>query len=290
MSVRWDVPESLDEALALRAEFGDEALLVAGGTFVGVLLSTGLLTPDHVVALNRLEALRSVAFDDDLVLGAMLTHSRLAADPRIRHGWPALAHAFEVVASPRIRNQATVAGVLGDADYASDPPAMFAALDATVWLQSSAAGFRTVPAAEFVLGHYTTALADDELITHVSVPSRWTASSYTKFRSRSSEDRPCVGVGIAARIKDGLVEELRVAIGAVADRPVMMPGVARLAHGHTPAAAASTVADGFAELVDPISDHRGSADYRRRLVRVGVRRGILALADSADTGADSGTT
>ena len=139
-----------------------------------------------------------VAHGGELRIGAMVTHRTLERDPRVREGWPALARAFSLVASPRVRNQATVGGVLADADYASDPPAMLAALEARVVLRSPR-GAREVAVADLILGYYETCIEPDELLVEVRVPPAPDAAVYRKFRSRSSEDRPCVAVAAARR-------------------------------------------------------------------------------------------
>lgn len=277
MSVQWTFPETVDEALLARSD-AEDAVIVAGGTFVGVLLSSGLLSPERVVALSRVGSLRDINTDEELVLGALATHTEVSRHGDVRSRWPALARAFAVVASGRIRNQATVGGVLGDADYASDPPAMLVALDATVWLQSLSRGLRAIPAKDFILGHYSTAMHEDELITHVSVPSKWSSSSYWKFRTRSSEDRPCAGVAIAAVIRDNHIVDVRVAVGAVSDRPVYFEDLCNAARGRSVDDAARLLADGYRERVEPISDQRASSNYRRKVLSVGIRRGLEELS------------
>lgn len=274
----WQTPTTLDEALALRSEYGDDGVLVAGGTFVGVAMSTGLAAPERLISLSRVPGLRDVHCEEDsLVVGALTTHAEMARNEGVRQGWSALSDSFGAVASRRIRNRATVGGVLGDADYASDPPAMMAALDAAVWLQSER-GMRSVPVSEFIVGHYSTALEPDELITHVSVPRSDASASYWKFRSRSSEDRPCVGVAVRSRVIDGCLDGLRVVVGAVSERPVYFADVCARAQGQPVTQAARLVADGYADLVDPLTDLRGSGAYRKRVIAVGIRRSLEALA------------
>ena len=142
----WLVPASLDEALALRAERGDEATVVAGGTFVGILINSGCLRAGAL--LSPAACRRScdeIAPDGELRLGAMVTHRAVERSPVVREAagrrWRARSR---VVASPRVRNQATVGGVLADADYASDPPAMLVALGArAVAAQRRAASARS---------------------------------------------------------------------------------------------------------------------------------------------------
>jgi carbon-monoxide dehydrogenase medium subunit len=267
----WHAPRSLEEALALRAELGEDATVVAGGTFVGILLSQRLLRPDAFLALRDVPGLDRIEANGELRLGAMTTHRAIERSPLVRERWPALAHAFSVVASPRVRNQATVGGVLADADYASDPPAMLCALGARV-VATSVRGEREIPVDEFVTGHYETSLASDELVTEVRVPGGIERAVYRKFRSRSHEDRPCVAV--AAALAGGRLE---VVVGAVAGRPQRFPEICALGTG-----AAEEIGREYAAAIDPISDVRGSSAYRRRVIAVEVRRAVSALAGGGE--------
>jgi aerobic carbon-monoxide dehydrogenase medium subunit len=164
-------PGSLDEALALRAEHGDDATVLAGGTFLGILMNQGLLSPTALLSLARVPELAGIDVrGDELRLGAMTTHTAVERSPVVRERWPVLARAFRLVASPRVRNQATVGGVLADADYASDPPAVFAALGARAVLRS-ARGERSVGIDELIRGYYETCIEPDELLVEVVVPA-----------------------------------------------------------------------------------------------------------------------
>src|SRR3954470_9162686 len=117
--VEWLAPEDVDEGVALRAERGAESTVVAGGSFLGILMTQGFLEPRSLLSLQRVAALRGIRVEDgELRLGAMTTHRAVERDATVRREWPVLAHAFGLVASPRVRNQATVGGVLADADYA----------------------------------------------------------------------------------------------------------------------------------------------------------------------------
>ena len=266
-AAEWLAPSTLDAALALRSERTD-ATVLAGGTFVGILVNQGFVEPTALLSLARIEELRTLEPDrgGELRIGAMVTHRTLERDPRVRERWPALARAFSLVASPRVRNQATAGGVLADADYASDPPAMLAALDARAVLRS-ARGERKVTIEELILGHYETCIAPDELLVEVRVPPAPGAAVYRKFRSRSSEDRPCVAVAAVAG-RDGL----RVVVGAVAGTPQHFPDVCALGVAH-----AAEIGAAYAERIAPIDDARGSAAYRRRVTAVEVRRAIEDL-------------
>jgi aerobic carbon-monoxide dehydrogenase medium subunit len=259
----WMAPASLEEALALRAERGDQATVLAGGTFLGILMNQGLIAPSALLSLGRVEELKRIdVVDGELRLGAMVSHRRVEREAA--GGWPVLAQAFGLVASPRVRNVATVGGVLADADYASDPPAMLAALDARAVLRSPR-GDRSVSIGELILGYYETCIEPDELLVEVRVPAQPELATYRKFRSRSSEDRPCAAVA-AVNGADGL----RVVVGAVAETPQDFPD---LCDGD-----AAEIGARYAERIEPLSDSRGSAKYRRRVIAAEVRRAVEEVA------------
>jgi aerobic carbon-monoxide dehydrogenase medium subunit len=271
--VTWMAPRTVAEAVRLKAEW-PEATVVAGGTFVGILTRQGLLASEDWISLQNVRELRELSTSAELALGAMVTHRRIELDPDIAAGWPGVRQVFAAVASPRVRNAATVGGVLGDADYASDPPAMLVALDA--WVEAlSVRGLRRIPVADLILGHYQTSLEEDELITRVLVPRGRHHVTYRKLRTRSREDRPCVAV--AASLHAGRVS---VVVGAVAERPQVFPD---LCATWDPGDGASTreIATGYADRIDPIGDNRGSAAYRTRMIAVEVRRALETLAPAA---------
>jgi carbon-monoxide dehydrogenase medium subunit len=265
MQPEWLAPESLDEALALKAERGEDVTVVAGGSFVGLLVNQRLLAPSAFLSLRGIPGLDFVEANGDLRLGAMTTHRTVERSPAVRAGWPALAATFGVVASPRVRNQATVGGVLADADHASDPPAMFLALGARA-VARSVRGERELSIDELIVGYYQTSLAPDELLVEVRVPGGEHRAAYRKFRSRSHEDRPCVGVAACRR-----GEELRVVVGAVAERPQWFPKLCDV--GGEPA----EIGRAYAAAIDPISDVSGSSAYRRRVIAAEVRRALEEL-------------
>ncbi|HEX6553504.1 MAG TPA: FAD binding domain-containing protein [Ktedonobacteraceae bacterium] len=272
---QWLAPTSLQEALALRAQLGDEATVVAGGTFIGILMNQKIMQPQALLSLRNVSELAFIEASQDegslLRIGAMTTHRAVERSPLIRQQWPVLASTFSLVASPRVRNQATVGGVLADADYASDPPALLQALNARVVARSEKSE-REIPVEELIIGYYETSLHPVELLIEVRVPRNRERVVYRKFRSRSSEDRPCVAV--AAAQVDG---KLRVVVGAVAEKPQYFPEICALAEGETGGYTrelVTEIAQRYAESIEPISDSRGSATYRRRVIAVEVRRAL----------------
>jgi carbon-monoxide dehydrogenase medium subunit len=150
----WVEPASLPEALQTLSNYGEDGKIIAGGTWVTLVLKQGLLYPSALIALRGVPGLAEVAVTptNDLLIGAMVTHRTIEKHPLVRHHFPMLAETFGMVANVRIRNQATVGGCLCDADYASDPPAMLTALDARVSLQS-ATNSREVPVEGFITCH-----------------------------------------------------------------------------------------------------------------------------------------
>ncbi|HZS78176.1 MAG TPA: FAD binding domain-containing protein [Ktedonobacteraceae bacterium] len=272
---QWLAPNSLEEALTLRAQYGDEATVVAGGTFIGIVMNQKIMQPQTLLSLRNVSELAFIEAGQDegspLRIGAMTTHRAVERSSLIRQHWPVLASTFALVASPRVRNQATVGGVLADADYASDPPTLLQALNATV-LARSEKGEREIPVEQLITGYYETSLRPDELLVEVRIPRNRERAVYRKFRSRSSEDRPCVAVA-AARV-DG---KLRVVVGAVAEKPQYFPDICALADGETTGNAqmlAAEIGRRYAEAIDPLSDSRGSAEYRKRIIAVEVRRAL----------------
>ena len=267
-AAEWLAPSTLDEALALRAERAD-ATVLAGGTFLGILVNQGFAEPTALLSLAQVAELRALelAHGGELRIGAMVTHRTLERDPRVREGWPALAHAFSLVASPRVRNQATVGGVLADADYASDPPAMLAALEARAVLRS-ARGEREVAIGDLILGYYETCIAPDELLVEVRVPpapERPSTASSARARARtghaSPSPPPCAGTRCASSSAPSPT------------RRSTSPTRAR-----SGVANAAEIGAAYAARIAPIDDARGSAAYRRRVTAVEVRRAIEALA------------
>jgi carbon-monoxide dehydrogenase medium subunit len=253
------VPHTLQEALERKAQLGEEATVLAGGTFLGILMNQGFLRPQTLLSLGAIAGLDTIARERDVLrLGPMVRHRAVETAPLVHQHVPALARAFGLVASPRVRNQATVGGVLADADYASDPPAMLTALGAEVTLT------------DLITGHYETCIAADELLTEVNVPLGAQAATYRKFRSRSAEDRPCVAVAAVRRD-----DRLRVVVGAVAEKPQEFPDAC--------AGSPAEIGAAYAERISPMSDARGSAAYRKRVIAVEVRRAVEAvLADAAE--------
>lgn len=282
-------PATLDEAVGLLDRLGDDAKVVAGATALTIMLRQRLIAPTALVSIGRLPDLDTIAVrDGQLVLGALVTHRAVEQSPLVREQLPVLAETFGVVANVRVRNAATVGGVLAESDYASDPPAAFLALDAEVDVVGPN-GPRSIPIADFFVAFYETAIEQNEIVTGIRVPllAAGTAAVYEKFVTRSSEDRPCVGVAAVVRLApDGTVADLRAAVGAAAETPQRFADLEATALGKpVDEATIRAIADGYASRIEPLDDMRGSAWYRTEMVRVWVRRALEHAIEDARSSA-----
>ncbi|HLH23473.1 MAG TPA: xanthine dehydrogenase family protein subunit M [Chloroflexota bacterium] len=294
MDVEILEPRTIAEAAALRAEHGDEAKLLAGGTALVLMLRNRLVAPRYLISLNTVDGYRDVSYapGEGLRLGALATIAQAERAPAVREHYPALADTYHQVANMRVRWAATVGGNLTEADYASDPPAMLIALDARVRAEGPR-GTREIALGEFFTDFYETALADDEVLTEIVVPepAPGTRASYLKFQTRSSEDRPCIGVATTVRLNDaGACEDLRVVVGAVAGTPQRVPEAEALARGERPSPELfRAIGEAYAQAIEPIDDIRAAAWYRQRMIGVLVARALGELsANSGQPSANGG--
>jgi aerobic carbon-monoxide dehydrogenase medium subunit len=284
-------PASVEEALSVLAERGEDARVVAGGTAVVLLLRQGLIAPSVLVSLDRLEGLRTIADGESsgLRLGALVTLRQAETSALVRARQPTLAAALGQVAGVRIRHAATVGGNLAEADYASDPPCVLLAQRATVRARS-VRGEREIALADLLSGYYRTSLAPDELLTEVAVPEAEarSGSCYLRMVTRSSEDRPCVGVAaVVSPDQEGRCAGLRVVVSAVGPVPVELEGAEGMASGQPRSDdLLAELAATYGRQIEPLSDLRGSSWYRKRVIEVLVRRAVGAAWDAAAAGGD----
>jgi aerobic carbon-monoxide dehydrogenase medium subunit len=280
--IQFIEPDSQAEALAVLSQHGDQAKVVAGGTAVVLMLQQRLIAPAVLVSLGRVpdfDYIRPGA--DGLHIGPLALLRDLERSPLLLDGYGGLARACGVVANVRIRNQATLGGNLAEADYASDPPAMLLALEAAL-TATGPNGSRSISLSEFWQGLYTTALQPDELLTDVFIPSPPPSgrTTYLKYKSRSSEDRPCLGVAVVADFQDQTCTELRLAVGAACEVPTRLAAAEAMAGGQVlTEALIDEIAETYATEVETLDDLRGSAWYRRQMIRVHVRRALLEVRD-----------
>jgi carbon-monoxide dehydrogenase medium subunit len=273
-------PRSLNEACSILANAA-EAKPIAGGTALLTIIKQGLVLPKLLVNLHKVRDAGEITFDmtAGLRIGALATINAIETSPLVREHYAVLAQACHVVANVRIRNMATLGGNLAHGDYQSDPPTVLAALDARVEIMS-ASGRHELKLADFQRGSYETALEAGELISAVIIPPlpQDMQGLYVKFTTGSSEERPCAGVAALAQTDNGVCRELRLAVGAVSERPVRI-ATERLINKPFTSDSITAIATEAVRLIDPIDDIRGPADYKRHLVGVLVRRALTALAN-----------
>ena len=276
----------MDEAVDALARAGTDARVIAGGTALVPMLRLGLVRPARVISLHRVKALESLGPGGQgaLHVGSMVARAMLARSPLVRSGWPLLAEAAGRVATPAIRSTATVGGNLGYAEPASDLAPALLCLDAAVDI-AGPAGPRSAPLSELFTGFYETALEPGEIVTRVRAPASppGARGAYIKFCPRSAEDKPLIGVAALLDIDTaGRCRDVRIALAAAAPTAMRAAGAeAVLRDRAADDGAIRAAADAAAAEADPLSDLMGSADYRRQMVRVWVRRALTGLRDAA---------
>lgn len=274
-------PQDVPEALKALTEKG-RIVPLAGGTNVLVNMKRAPLLADLIVDLTRLEALQTISMDNDAIrLGAGVTFARLL---QWRPGGTAemLMHSMCVAfAGPLIRNLATIGGNLCDASPAADVSPVLLALDASVELDSTADGSRSLPLPEFFQGVRKTARRESELLTSVtfSIPDDDERSFYYKLGKRKADAISIVSVAMTVKLAGGRVERARIALGAVAPVAMRTFTAEEILQGEslnykTIAAAAAAAAI----ETQPIDDFRAGGDYRRQMVEVLVTRGLNEIA------------
>ncbi|MGH7846129.1 MAG: FAD binding domain-containing protein [Candidatus Binatia bacterium] len=269
-------PTSIDEACKLLQKHGADARPIAGGTSLIIWMRQRLLNPNVIVSLAKIPGFESVRFDPEegLSISAGARHRDIELNPTVRQHYPLLHETFRKVAQPRIRNMGTIGGNLCQGDPLTDPGASLMALDATVTLQSAAAR-RSLTLEEFFVDYYETALQPGELLTEIHAPPpkpgmRW---AHIKFTPRTVEDFATVGVAIVIECENGICKDLRLALNSAGPKIFRAWRAESALRGQKitdhlireMAETASTEAD-------PMEDNRGSAEYKREMVKVIVRR------------------
>jgi carbon-monoxide dehydrogenase medium subunit len=271
-------PSSIKETCALLDQHGDDARLIAGGTALLIFMRMKLLQPRVVISLGKIPDFDSIRFDSStgLTIGAGARHRDIELHPAVREHYPLLHETFRKVAQPRIRNMATLGGNLCQGDPMTDPGASLLALDAQAVLVSSN-GDRTVPLAEFFVDYYQTAIEPREILTEIRVPPpvsglRW---SHIKFLPRSQEDFATVGVALTLRLQGEVCEEIRLGLNSAAPTIFRAKRAEEILRGQAITdRLVREMAEVAASETDPLEDNRGSAEYKREMVRVLVRRAV----------------
>jgi len=273
---------TVGDAVAALERGGGDARIIAGGTALVPLMKHQVLRPSLLVSIANVPGLADIdaAGEGGVRVGSVATHWAVSHSALVREQSPLLARACQRVASPAVRSMGTLGGNLCYGESASDPSPALLALRATLRLHGPA-GERTVPITEFFTGFYETALAEAEILTAVDVPATPAGAHwrYLKWTPRAQEDKALVGLA-AMLVLDGRRCRLaRLGLGGVAASPSVLARAEQALEGRElDDATIARAADVAAAEVEPIEDLQGSAEYRRDMLRVWVRRVVSGLA------------
>ena len=279
----YHLPSTLEEALQLLSQNGDEAKVLAGGQSLIPVMKLRLAAPSHIVDINRLPGLDGIAEDDQgLAVGGLVRHKALERSELLRARYPAMATAAPLISDPIVRNLGTIGGSLCHADPAGDWGSVMLALGATVVVRSSR-GERTLPIAEFLQDTFTTALAPDEILTQIRIPKPQGRSGGTYLKmERKVGDFATAAAAVHLELSNGTIGRAGIALTAVGPKNIQASEAeTRLAGAEPTEESFADAARLAAQAASPVSDLRGSAEYKRHIVEVFVRRGLARALEIA---------
>lgn len=281
---QYAAPTSVAEAVELLgAHADDDARALAGGQSLVPLMNFRLAQPAYLIDLRRIEELTRIRTEGDtLVIGAMVRQSHAEHAPEVALGAPLLAEALGYVAHPPIRNSGTVGGSIAHADPAAELPAVVLALDAEL-VVAGPGGTRTVAAADFFTGPFSTAIGSGEILTEVRIPRRAGGHAFVEF-ARTHGNFALVGVATVVELDGGTVARASIALSGVAPVPVRATAAEEALTGTVPDDASIRVAvDAAVAGLSPAGDVHGGTETRTDIARSYLRRGIeLALSRAGD--------
>jgi carbon-monoxide dehydrogenase medium subunit len=278
-------PTTVAEACALLKQHGGEAKIFAGGSHVTILMKQGLYQPQALINIKKIPELKGIRFGaaEGLTIGALVTHRELETSPLVKEMFPVLCAAEREVANIRVRHMGTVGGNLASGEPLTDLSQIFIALEGKLRI-AGPAGQRTLPVEELFVDFYTTSLVEDEVITAVVLPPLPPKSGieYIRFSSSSVVDKPSVGVAVRLTLEKEAVCAARIVLGCVGPTPVRArKAEAMLAGTRVSAESAVQVGKLASQECSPISDLRGSEQYKRAIVATLVRRALTAAHEKA---------
>ncbi len=281
----YRTPRTLKEVHQELKEFGTDAKLIAGGTALVIMMKQRLVRPSCVISLRLVRGLSGIGVKDGgLRIGGLTTHREVETSSVVRRQVPLLAETYRHVATIRVRNMATVGGGLAHADPNQDPPPTLIALGATL-KASSANGSRTIPLDGFFTDYYETVLKPDEIITEIFVPRLPpnSGSAFLKFLPRTADDYATVSAAAVVTLDRArkIFTDVRIALGSVGTTPIRAREAEAVLRGQpVKAEALREAAEKAKQIVDPVSDFRGSAAYKKEMAGVFVRRALEAALDN----------
>lgn len=280
--MKYFEPTSIDEAVAILAR-EDDARCVAGGASLVAMMNADLLSPSALVGLRRVSGIEGITSSDEgLRIGAMTSHATIARSDLFTAGTAVIHRAANQIAHPPIRNMGTIGGSISHADPAADFPTALIAANASIEV-SGLDGQRQVPANEFFLGYYETAVGENEIVSAILVPNGPANASGEHVKvTRVDGDFATVSVSLVLATDNNKCSYVRIAVGAVAPTPLHLDEADAVLTGSAlDANAISKAAAILVEASDPIDDMRGSADYRRALIPRLLKRAVSHLHTDA---------
>jgi aerobic carbon-monoxide dehydrogenase medium subunit len=271
-------PSSLKEAIALIDPDDPEVRPVAGGTALMLMMKAGVFRPRRLVSLRKIgNGFTGITASPagELTIGAMTPLSALEHSAEVARHAPVIVRAMPRLSNVRVRNVATVGGALAHGDPHMDLPPVLMALGASVSI-SGPTGERSLAVEDLLTGYYETALAGNELITHVRIPPQGaTRTVYFKVTAGSADDWPALGVAVALDADGTRIKDVRIVVCAATPKATRLFGAEKELTGGGKAIAKA--ADAAVEEADILADVRGSASYKRELLRVYVARAVRAV-------------
>jgi len=274
MPFDYEVAESVDHAIELLGEHGDESKLLAGGHSLIPLMRLRLAAPTVLIDLDRLDDLRYVNDEGDhLAIGALTHHREVLNNPLVQEHCGILSYTAGLLGDPSVQHRGTIGGALAHGDPSGDLPNVVTTLEGEVVIKGPD-GERTVQASDFFQDYLMTDLDEREVITEVRVPKLGpnTGWAYNKF-SRRSQDWAIVGVAAVVERSNGTIDSARVGLTSMGSTPIRATAVEEALSGASTDAVAEA-ADAADEGTEPASDGAATADFRRHLARVWTRRAV----------------
>jgi carbon-monoxide dehydrogenase medium subunit len=276
-------PNSLDEAVALLGEHGDEARLLAGGHSLIPMMKLRLANPSHLIDLRGIPGLAGIEAADGAVrIGAMTTQAEVIASALLAEKIPILCETALQIADPQVRSFGTIGGNVANGDPGNDMPAVMMALGA-LFLVQGPAGERTIAARDYYRGAFTTALGDNEVLRAIRIPTppAGHGSAYQKMK-RKVGDYATAAAAVVLVMDGGQCRDARIALTNLAAVPLFAEAAGQALVGTTiDDAAIHKAAQAAVAITDPASDLRGPAEFRRHVAGVMVRRAVQRARERA---------
>ncbi len=273
-------PGSLADAVKLLADLGDEARPLAGGHSLIPMMKLRMATPEHLIDLHGISALRGIKRDGDrLVIGAMTTQADLVASPDIAAALPILRQTALLIADPQVRYKGTVGGNVANGDPGNDMPALMMTLGATYELEGPS-GKRSVPATEYYQAAYFTSLEQGEILTAILVPAAAAGHGYAYEKlKRKVGDYATAAAAVVLSMEGGKVSQCAIGLTNLADTPLLAEEAAKSVIGTSLDEAALKRAAALAiAIMEPAADARGPVEYKKHVGGIMVMRALTRAA------------